>query len=156
MPYYALLISGLLWLHLLAASFWVGGMAVMHVAVRPAAQQVLEAPAQRLALMVAVLRRFLAWVGAAIVVLLASGFGLMVLHGAPMHWSVHAMLVLGLLMSAVYAFIRAVSFRRLQVAVAQSRWPDAAASLATVRRLVAFNLALGVLVYAVALIGRVL
>ncbi len=34
----------LLFLHLASAAFWVGGMAVMHFAVRPAAVAVLEPP----------------------------------------------------------------------------------------------------------------
>jgi uncharacterized membrane protein len=156
MPYYALLVSSLLCLHLLAATIWVGGMAVMHFAVRPVVQQMLDNPPQRLGLMAALLRRFFAWVGAAIVVLLASGFGLIALAGGPMHGSVMAMLVLGVLMILLVAFTRAVPFVRLQSAVAQARWPLAASALSTIRRLMGVNLALGVVVYGVALIGRVL
>ena len=157
MPYYALLVSILLWIHLLAATVWVGGMAVMHFVVRPAAQQVLEAPPQRLAFMTTVLRHFFAWVGVAIGLLLATGMALVALAGAHRpHWSVTTMTVLGVLMGGLYAFIRVVPYARLRDAVAQSQWPAGAAAMVTIRRLVALNLSLGVLVYAVALIGRVL
>lgn len=157
MPYYALLVSALLWLHLLAATAWVGGMAAMHFAVRPAAQQLLDAPAQRLAFMAGALRRFFVLVTVAIVVLLASGLALIALQGSRhLHWSVTAMTAVGTVMILVFAHIRRVPFVRLAAAVERAQWPAAAAALSTVRRLVAFNLTLGVIVYGIALIGRVL
>ena len=67
-----LLNATLLCLHLLAATLWIGGMAVMHFAVRPAAVQTLEPPL-RLPFMAAALGRFFAAVSIAIVVLLGSG-----------------------------------------------------------------------------------
>ena len=59
-------------LHSLSAVVWVGGMFFAHQALRPAAV-VLEA-GPRLILWSRVLARFFAWVIAAIVLLLASGF----------------------------------------------------------------------------------
>jgi uncharacterized membrane protein len=147
----------LLCLHLLAATLWVGGMAVMHFAVRPAAVQVLEPP-QRLPFMAAALGRFFAWVSAAVVVLLASGVAMMLLSGgfAAAHWSVHAMFGFGLLMMAVYGHIRFALFLRLQRALAARDMPQAAAALNAIRQRVALNLGLGTLVFVLAVVGRVL
>jgi uncharacterized membrane protein len=147
----------LLFLHLLAAAFWVGGMATMHFAVRPAAVAQLEPPL-RLSFMAAALSRFFVGVSTAIGVLLASGFGLVGLLGgfARVHWSVHAMLTLGLVMMALFLHLRFAPYPRLVRAVAAREWPVAAANLNTIRKLVAVNLALGVLVFALAVVGRAL
>jgi len=147
----------LLFLHLLSVTFWVGGMAVMHFAVRPAAVAMLEPP-QRLAFMAAALSRFFVGVSVAIAVALASGFALVGLMGgfARVHWSVHGMFTLGLVMTALFLHVRFAPFRRLQRAVAAAQWPVAAAQLASVRKLVAINLTLGVVVYALAIVGRAL
>ena len=61
-------------LHALSAVVWVGGMFFALQALRPAAV-VLE-PGPRLLLWSRVLRRFFAWVIAAIVLLLASGYAM--------------------------------------------------------------------------------
>jgi uncharacterized membrane protein len=140
--------------HLLAAVVWVGGMAFAHFALRPAAA-VLEPP-QRLALMAATLARFFAWVAASVVAILASGFGLVALAGGfgAVGGHVHAMTALGLAMAAIFAWVRFVPFPRLGGAVAGSDWPAGAAALGSVRRLVAVNLALGMLTIVVAVLGR--
>lgn len=147
----------LLLLHLLSAAFWVGGMAVMHFAVRPSAVAVLEPPL-RLPLMAQTLSRFFAGVSVAIVALLASGLAMIWLAGgfARVHWSVHAMLALGLVMMAVFLHIRFAPYPRLLRAVAGREWPVAGAQLNMIRRLVELNLVLGVTVFALAIVGRVL
>jgi uncharacterized membrane protein len=152
-----LLHATLLCLHLLAAAFWVGGMAVMHFAVRPAAVQTLEPPL-RLPFMAAALARFFAGVTAAVVVLLASGLAMLLLGGgfAAAHWSVHAMFAVGLLMMAVYGHIRFAIFPRLQQAVAARTWPQAAAQLNAIRIRVVFNLMLGTAVFVLAVAARAL
>jgi uncharacterized membrane protein len=145
----------LLFLHLVAAAWWVGGMAAMHLAVRPAAVATLEPPL-RLPFLAAALARFFVGVSTAIAVLLASGLLMVALTGgfARVHWSVHAMLALGLLMMALFLHLRFAPYPRLRRAVAAREWPLAAASLNLIRRLVALNLALGVLVFALAVLGR--
>lgn len=147
----------LLCLHLLAATLWVGGMAVMHFAVRPAAVATLEPPL-RLPFMAAALGRFFAWVSAAVVLLLATGFAMVALAGgfARVHWSVHAMLALGLVMMALYGHIRFGIYPRLARHVAAREWSAAAPRLDSIRRLVAVNLALGVGVFVMAIGGRAL
>lgn len=147
----------LLTLHLLAAAFWVGGMATLHLAVRPAAVATL-APPQRLPFMAAALQRFLRAVALAIAVLWATGLGLVALHGgfATQRASTHAMMGVALVMTVVYLVIRYSPLAALARAVAAVDWPVAAAALDRVRRLVLLNLVLGCAVFAVALIGRVL
>lgn len=145
----------LLFLHILAAAFWVGGMALMHFGVRPAAVATLEPP-QRLPFLAATLTRFFVGVSAAIVVLLATGFGMVWLAGgfANVRWNVHAMLAIGLVMMAIYLHIRFAPFPRLRKAVAARAWPVAAANLDVIRKLVGLNLLLGVSVFALAIVGR--
>ena len=152
-----LLYALFLCLHLLAAALWVGGMATLHFAVRPAAVAALEPPL-RLPFMAEALGRFFGWVSAAVVLLLATGFAMIWLAGgfAQVHWSVHVMLALGLVMMALYGHVRFGAYPHLARHAAAREWPAAAARLATIRRLVAVNLALGVAVFGVAVVGRAL
>ena len=145
----------LLCLHLLAATLWVGGMAVMHLAVRPAAVGTLEPP-QRLPFMAAALGRFFSWVGIAILLLLLSGLAMILLRGgfAAAHWSVHAMFAVGLLMMAIFGHIRFGPYASLHKAVAAREWPKAAPQLNRIRQLVALNLALGIGVFVLAVVPR--
>jgi len=155
MPNMPLFAPTLLFLHILAAAFWVGGMALMHFAVRPAAVATLDPP-QRLPFMAETLARFFAGVWAAIIVLLASGLGLIWRAGgfANVRWNVHLMFGIGLLMMAIYLHIRFAPYPRLKRAVAAREWPVAAASLNLIRKLVRINLLLGVIVMALAVAGR--
>ena len=90
--------------------------------------------------------------------LLLTGFAMVGMAGgfARVHWSVHAMLALGLVMMAMYGHIRFAGFPKLARLVAARDWPAAGQVLATIRMLVALNLALGVLVFVIAVVGRVL
>lgn len=162
----------LLFLHVLAVVVWVGGMFVMHFAVRPSAAELLQPP-QRLPLMAATLRRFFGWVTIAVLTVLATGllmfFGIGMAAGATLgakhafveglrlaHLSVHIMFAVGLVMMAIYAHIRTAPFKRLQKAVAAQDWAAAAPQLNQIRVLVAINLVLGIAVIAVATLGRAL
>ena len=147
--------AALLLLHLLAATWWVGGMAVMHFAVRPAAVATL-APPLRLPFLAAALGRFFAGVSVSVLLLLVSGFALIGQAGGmrQVHWSVHAMLTLGLLMMAIYGHIRFGVYPKLRRAVAAADWSVAGGRLHLIRLLVAGNLVLGVLVFALAVLGR--
>jgi uncharacterized membrane protein len=149
------LYSVLLFVHIAGVLVWVGGMFVLHFAVRPAAVAEL-APPQRLPLMAAALGRFFFWVSIAVVAILASGLALILGGGGfrNAHISVHVMFVLGLLMMAIYLHIRFAPFPRLQRAVAAQDWPAAGRALDSVRRLVSINLVLGIVTTAVATIGR--
>ncbi|ODV14243.1 MAG: hypothetical protein ABT20_00605 [Rubrivivax sp. SCN 70-15] len=148
----------LLLVHLLAAAFWVGGMAVVHFAVRPAVAEALPAPPLRLALMAALLRRFFAAVSVAIVLLLASGVSMILLGGGFAHQppGVHLMFGIGLVMAAIFARIRLAWYARMQRALAASDAAAAAGALQAIRRLVGINLVLGVLSFAAAALGSAL
>lgn len=150
-----LLRETLLFVHLLGAALWIGGMATMVVAVRPALP-LIEAPPQRVRYIAAVFGRLFAAVAVAIGVLFGSGAMIVVGAGglAHVHWSVHAMLAVALVMTAIFAAIRLGPYVRLRAAVRSEHWADAAAPLVTIRRLIGVNLALGVLVFAVATVGR--
>ena len=103
--------------HLLAVILWVGGMLFAHCFLRPAAR--LEPP-QRLSLMAAVLGPFLNAVLAAIVLILATGAAMIGQEAAqasqsggaffmPRAWTLMA--AGGIVMTAIYAYIRLVPFR---------------------------------------------
>ena len=145
----------LLFIHLLAAAFWVGGMATLHFAVRPAAVATLEPPL-RLRTMAAALRRFFVGVDGAVTLLFVTGVAMILLAGGfrSVHWRIEAMMGIAIVMAGIYVYIRASVFRALRRAVEESAWPVAAGRLHTVRLLVTVNLALGVAVFAVAIIGR--
>ena len=152
-----LLYTLLLFLHLAGVVVWVGGMFVLHFAVRPAAVAQL-APAQRLPLLANALGRFFFWVSIAIGAILASGIGLIIGAGGfrNAHVSVHLMFALGVVMMVIFLLIRFGPYPRLLQAVAASDWSTAARQLDAIRKWVAFNLGLGALTIAVATIGRAL
>jgi len=147
-------------IHLLGVIAWVGGMFFMIACLRPAAG-VLEPP-QRVALMRAAVGRFLDVAGVAALLVLASGAWMI---GTTARSSVKAgigvalpidsmvMAILGLVMIAVYAYIRLVPWKRLQRAADARAWPDAAAALARIRTLVMFNVVLGVAIVIVTRLG---
>jgi uncharacterized membrane protein len=145
-------------LHLLGAVVWVGGMFFSHLALRPAAQALLEPP-QRLALWARVLGGFFPWVWAAIGVLLASGYWMIfaVLGGmAGPRLHVHLMNGTGLLMILVFLHIYFAPLRRLRRAVAVQDWGEAGRSQGQIRRLMSVNLVLGLLTVVLAAGGRYL
>jgi uncharacterized membrane protein len=144
----------LLCVHLLAAAAWVGGMAAIYFAVRPAAAATLPPP-QRLPFMAAAIGRFLDLVAVAIAALLASALALIAHAGgwSALHWSARTMAVIGVAMIAIYGHLRLAPYRRLARAVGESQWPPAAAALDLVRRLVLLNLVLGTLVFVIAVAG---
>lgn len=135
-------------IHLLAMIVWLGGMFFTLACLRPALS-VLEPPPLRLRLMGAVLRRFFVAVGWAAGLMLASGAAMMVSMsrpGAAPAPEVSAMAALGLIMIAIFVFVRIAPFRRLQRALADGDASVAAAALNTIRIAVWVNLAIGVVI----------
>lgn len=144
----------LLFLHLAAAILWMGGMAFVVLALRPALHAQLQPP-QRLPLMVLVLRRFFVVVIVSIVVLLATGGPLLLqVPGAqaPRGW--HAMAGLGVLMVLVFGHIFFGPWRRMQRAVAAQEWPEGGRRAGQIAMLVKVNLGLGWLAIAAVLLWR--
>jgi uncharacterized membrane protein len=143
-------------LHVLFAVIWVGGMFFAYGCLRPALCD-LE-PRLRVSLWAEVLGRFFFWVRTASAVLLLTGFYLIWRLGGmkaiPPY--VHIMLALGLVMMALFLHVYFAPFRRLKRAVQAGDIPLAGQQVDQIRRLVAVNLALGVIVVLVAAGGRYL
>jgi uncharacterized membrane protein len=143
-------------LHVLSIVAWVGGMFFVLACLRPAL--VALAPPQRLALMVTVMERFFVVVLFAVAIVLASGIAMLWIDMVqapgfrmPKAWS--AMAGLGIVMMLIFGHLRFALLPRLQAAVAASDSVAASAALAAIRVRVVINLALGVLIVAVMLIG---
>ncbi|MCW8907796.1 MAG: CopD family protein [Sedimenticola sp.] len=142
--------TGLLTLHLLGVIVWVGGMFFAHMALRPAATEVLEPP-QRLPLMKRTLDRFFPWVWVAIAAILSSGFVILISilgSGAGLH--VHVMNGVGLIMVALFCYIYFLPYRQMGRALGEGDLPRAGSHLAAIRRVIGINLVLGLLTSVVA------
>lgn len=142
-------------LHALAATLWVGGMFFAYAVLRPGAGAL--AAADRLRLWRRVLDRFLRWVGAAVALLLLTGYALLYTHfggfaGAGVH--VHIMHLVGWAMFLLYGHLVMAPWRRFRAAVDGGQLEAAAPELDRIRRLVAVNLGLGILTVAVGAGGR--
>ncbi|MGH8436872.1 MAG: CopD family protein [Pseudomonas sp.] len=139
-------------LHVLAALIWVGGMFFAWMILRPAAVSVLEAPA-RLKLWAEVFRRFFVWVWLAVLLLPISGVGMLHLHfggfeAAPRY--VQIMMGLYIAMVALFIRVQALQLPELRRALAAQDWPAGGAVLGRIRRLVGFNLLLGLTLVVIA------
>lgn len=144
-----------IFLHLLAVMIWVGGMFFAHQLLRPVAASLLEPP-QRLQLWAGVFRRFFPLVWLSIVLILASGlYMIMVLGGfqaiAP---NIHAMFGIGLVMSCVFFFVYFVPYGKLVRAVDAQEWKQGGDALASIRKLIGFNLSLGLVNIFIGILGR--
>lgn len=152
------LIAISIFLHVLAAVIWVGGMFFAYMALRPVAAQQLEPP-QRLRLWLGVFARFFPYVWLSVAILPLTGYNLMFnLWGsfaeAPLY--VHLMNGLGTLMILIYMHVYFAPFRRLGMAVAIEDWADGGKRLNQIRMLIRLNLSLGLVVVAIATYGRFL
>lgn len=137
--------------HLVAAIVWMGGMAFMLMALRPAATALLQLP-ERMLLMGAVWRRFFPMVMVSIVVLFATGTNLYtttframkIANGqgsVPVGWNV--MLVLGLLMMLIFGHIYFSGYAKFKRAQAVQGWQLASQSVAQIHTLMMVNFLLG-------------
>ena len=155
---YALLKS----VHLLAVVIWVGGMFFASFCLRPAALTL--DPPNRVGLMRDALRRFLNLVIIAVVLILVSGtwmiatasktsvnFGLG--FNMPIDW--HVMVTLGVLMMAVFGYIRFALLPLVDTCAAAKDWPAAGAALTRIRALVNLNLVLAAVIIVVTRIGAI-
>ena len=145
-------------LHLLAAAIWVGGMFFAYTALRPAAAAVLEPP-QRLQLWVQVFKLFFIWVWLGIAAILVTGYWMLfnVFGGfgnAGMH--IHIMHGAGILMVLIYLHVFFAPYRRLRHAVVVQDYAEGGKQLAQIRRLIALNLSIGLIVVVVGSGGRYL
>ena len=145
-------------LHLLAVVVWVGGMFFAYVALRPVAAALLE-PAQRLPLWSQTFARFFPWVWAAVIVLPASGYWMIlnVFGGfGNLALYIHVMQAVGILMTLIFLHVYFAPYPRLRKAVAASDFAAAGKQLAIIRKLIGLNLLLGMALIVVASSGRYL
>lgn len=137
--------------HLVAAIFWMGGMAFMIMALRPAAVALLQPP-ERLMLMAGVWKRFFPIVIVSIVALFGTGTNLYTTAfraikaatgqgSVPLGWNI--MLVAGLLMIALFGHIFFVGYARFKRAMAVQDWPVAGKAAAQIHMFMLANFALG-------------
>lgn len=143
-----------LFLHLAGAIIWVGGMFFAYFCLRPAAGTLLEPP-QRLPLWVATFKSFFLYTAISVVLIILSGFGMMgaIRMGTTPHgWLL--MMVLGLVMAIIFAYVYWALYPKLVRNTEASAWPVAGAVLSVIRRLVALNLFLALLVIAAAVSAR--
>lgn len=134
-------------MHIAAAVVWLGGIAFMLFALRPAAA--LLPPAQRLPLIAQVLHRFFNLVWLAVGLLLISGLAMLLevgMKSAPPGW--HLMLGLGLLMFALFGHLYFGPYRCLKRAMAAADWPEGGRRVAQIASLAGVNLLLGALAIA--------
>lgn len=144
-------------IHLLSVIVWVGGMFFAYVVLRPAAVETLEPP-QRLRLWSEVFRRFFNWVWFAVGGILVTGLYMVYQYGGIVHAPRHVviMLALGLAMMVIYGYVFFGCYVPFSLHVAKQRWKEAGELLGKIRKLVAANLALGLLTVAVAVVGMAL
>ncbi|MDD5328390.1 MAG: CopD family protein [Sulfuricella sp.] len=142
-------------LHILGVVVWVGGMFFAYMVLRPVVADLLDPPL-RLALWAAVFRRFFPWVWLSLALIMSSGlYMIMILGGfAAVAWSVHLMFGIGLLMTFVFCFVYFVSYGKLVKVVAMHDWKQGGAVLATIRKLIGFNLSLGLVNIVVAAVSH--
>jgi uncharacterized membrane protein len=142
-------------LHTLSAVVWVGGMLFAHQILRPAAAAL--DPGPRLLLWSRVLGRFFAWVIAAIVLLLATGYILVlgVLGGfSRVGLHVNVMQGIGILMMLLFFHLYFAPWRRFRLAVGREDWAEGGRQLGQIRTIVTINLMLGLIVVAIGSSGR--
>ncbi len=148
--------TALLFLHIAGIVVWVGGMFFAYVCLRPVAAEQLQPP-QRMPLWAAVFERFFPWVWAAVVLVLASGLGMISQVGfahAPLFH--HLMFASGLLMMLIFFHVFFAPFKRLKHNTALHHWREAGAALSQIRKSVGINLMLGVVTIAIATLGRLI
>jgi uncharacterized membrane protein len=142
--------------HVLSIILWLGGMIFAHFFLRPALATL--ALPERLHLANAVLGRFFAAVLWAASLTLVSGVWMIgrvakasVQSGGsfsmPLTWTVMASL--GVLMGALFGYIRFALYPRFGAAVAAGDWAQAADRLAPLRQWVGVNLVLGLAIIGV-------
>ncbi|MBO6783068.1 MAG: hypothetical protein JJ899_07335 [Alphaproteobacteria bacterium] len=143
-------------LHALAAVVWVGGMFTIYVCLRPALPTLDRAP-DRLSIAAATFGKFFPWVWMSIIVLFGTGYLMLFTSQggfafAGMH--VHIMQGVAWLMAILFGWLYWGPWGDLRDAVAAGNWEQAAGDLARIRRVIAINLPLGLIVVAIGASGR--
>ena len=141
--------------HILGAVVWVGGMFAAYMCLRPAAGP-LEPP-HRLKLWRGFFQKFFPWVWASVVLLLASGYWMIPSYfggfaNAPPY--INLMQAIGWVMILLYVALFHGPWLKFKRAVDAEDWPTAGSQLAMIRRIIAINLPLGLIVVIIGGTGR--
>jgi len=141
--------------HILAAIIWIGGLFFAYLILQPSVR-LLEVSI-RMAFWSQVLSRFFLWGWISNAVLLASGFAMLFMgfggfEAVPIH--VRAMMALGIITAAVYAYLYVAPWRRFRRAVAITDWTVAERSVGQVRVFATITLALGLVTAVIGATGR--
>jgi uncharacterized membrane protein len=92
------------------------------------------------------LDRFFPWVWVAIVLILASGYAILIgILGASAGIHVHIMHSIALIMVALFCYIYFLPYRQMGHALQEGDLPQAGAQLVIIRRIIGINLVLGLL-----------
>jgi uncharacterized membrane protein len=143
-----------LFFHILSAVIWVGGMFFAHQMLRPAAGPLDRA--QRLSLWRRVFARFFPLVWVLIVLLLLSGYGMVAALGGFAQIGLHIQIMqgIGIVMMLAFAHLYFAPWKRFRRAVDAGDLAAAAPQLDQIRRIVGFNLVLGLIVVVIGATGR--
>lgn len=142
-------------IHSVSAVVWVGGMVFAYAFLRPSVGP-LE-PAHKLQLWADVFKKFFPWVWMVSVLLPLTGYYFVInvfggFGGAGAH--VHIMHMAGWVMILLFAFMFYQPYRKFRKAVQAQDWSQAAEHLNGVRKIVATNMMLGLLVVIIGASGR--
>lgn len=143
-------------LHILGAVVWVGGMFTIYVCLRPALGSLAQA-ADRLQLMGAVFRKFFPWVWLSIALLFATGYLMLFTTQGGFAFAgphVHIMHGLAWIMALLFAWLYWGAWTDFREAVNDQDWPRAGADLNRIRKIIAVNLPLGLIVVVIGAGGR--
>jgi uncharacterized membrane protein len=140
--------------HILAVIIWIGGMFFGFVALRPALKGMDTLAAARF--WCTLLGRFLPWVWAAILVLLASGI-YMVFNSfdgfGQLPWFIQFMMAIGVFMMMLVGHATFSAFKKLKRAVASNDEALAKRALGQIRVIMDVNLTLGLAIVIVVMSG---
>ncbi len=145
-------------IHLLSAVIWIGGMFFAYVILRPVAADLLEPPL-RLNLWQNVFNAFFNWVWLFILLLFISGYWMAFrIYHAPEHFPIYINVMIGLaiVMTVIFAFLYFQPYQKLKQRLSEKDIPGAAQQLALIRKMIATNLTLGLLLVISASSGRYL
>jgi uncharacterized membrane protein len=125
-----------------------------HMVLRPALNHALEAP-QRLPLLLRVFDGFFPWVWGAVIAIVASGFWMLfTIYEDNIGYWLGFMSVVGVVMAAIFVFIYAIPYSQIGVALQEDDTPKLVEAVNLIRQLILVNLILGMLVSAVATLGK--
>jgi uncharacterized membrane protein len=141
--------------HILGAVIWVGGMFAAYLCLRPAAGA-LEGP-QRLLLWRNFFAKFFIWVWISVLLLLGSGYWLMLttfggFKGAPLY--INLMQLLGIVMVLLFVWLFHGPWLKFKRAVDAKDFAAAAGHIGLIARIIQVNLPLGLIVVIIGGTGR--